>query len=301
MQFSKKNRMAMLVGDNPFHGISHLSQERARSRVTFDPQYAADLINTSIQNGANGFMFSVSETTLSILRSLRKMEMIENLDLYAIVPYAFEYVRLATLVGGIEGLARRLAKELVLSRNVKAMVRGLDGLLEADPISLMEAYLLYELKKVKSSAGKHSNLVSLILHEVVTDLALALDLEWLFREYVDFVSKRKITPGFNTCNFVYLAMKFKDWHLDLSHVVIAAPFNKIGFQMNPSREECEKVLAEFPPPGIIAISILAAGHLNPSEAIGYLSGLPNLRGIAVGVSKMEHACQTFNLLMQKFG
>ncbi|MEM3090898.1 MAG: hypothetical protein QXW17_03965, partial [Candidatus Bathyarchaeia archaeon] len=58
----------LLVGDNPFHGISHLSQERSRVRgdTPTNPEYAARLIGLSVKNGADGFMFSVNEKTLSI-------------------------------------------------------------------------------------------------------------------------------------------------------------------------------------------------------------------------------------------
>ncbi len=62
-------------------------------------KYASDIVKTSIENGANGFMFSVSETTLSILHMLPEKEPKERLDLYALVPYAYEYVRLATHEG----------------------------------------------------------------------------------------------------------------------------------------------------------------------------------------------------------
>ena len=64
----------LLVGDNPFHGISHLSQERARARneqISFT-EFAANLVVSSIENGANGFIFSVSETTLATLEKVRK-------------------------------------------------------------------------------------------------------------------------------------------------------------------------------------------------------------------------------------
>ena len=47
----------ILVGDNPFHGISHLSQERARNRgenIIFPAEKAADIVMTSIRSGANG-------------------------------------------------------------------------------------------------------------------------------------------------------------------------------------------------------------------------------------------------------
>jgi hypothetical protein len=107
MEMTRREAKKLLVGDNPFHGISHLTQERSRKRDNEIHQigYAAGLVMTSLENGAAGFMFSVSETTLSILREIRKTRKYENIELYAIVPYAYEYVRLATKVGGIPGLA----------------------------------------------------------------------------------------------------------------------------------------------------------------------------------------------------
>ena len=301
MRTSDEEARMLLVGDNPFHGISHLSQERARVRgeALAYPEHSADLVRISLENGANGFMFSVSETTLSILRVIRERDEIGRLSLYAIVPYAYEYVRLANQVGGIPGLAKKFAKEIATSGNLRAVAMGLKGVLRADPTSLLKTYVSYEVSRIKSSAGKHARLRSVLLHEVVTDMALALNLDWLFESYVDFVSKLGVTPGFNTGNFAYLVKKFKEWSVDMREVTVAAPFNKVGFQMNPLRGDCEQALAEIPKPNVIAISILAAGYLKPSEAIDYIATLPNIKGVAVGVSKESHARETFRLLNEK--
>jgi len=288
----------LLVGDNPFHGISHLSQERSRMRGDNSTiaEQAANLVILSHENGANGFMFSVSDLTLSILRKIKESGKKVSLDLYAIVPYMYEYVRLANQLGGIPGLARKFAKDLVTSGNFKAIVYGLDAVARADVVSLTKAYLAYEISRTKSSAGKQANLRSMLLHQSLTDMALALDMDWLFEAYVGFMLKQGIIPGFNTGNFVYLVNKLEEWNLDMSRIVIAAPFNKAGFQMNPSRMECEKILPDSKKSMVIAISIFAAGYLNPSEAIDYIATLRNLRGVAVGVSKETHACETFRLL-----
>jgi len=287
----------LLVGDNPFHNISHLSQDRARARgnATKQPECAADLVMLSLENGANGFMFSVSDTTLSILREIREREAIEHLSLYAIVPYAYEYVRVATQVGGVTGLIAKVAKEITMSRSAGTIAMGLGAVIRSNPLSLMKTYLSYEISRVKSSAGKKANLISLMLHEVVTDMALALDLDWLFRSYIDFTLRRGLTPGFNTGNFTYFVDKFKTWNLDLDKIAIAAPFNKIGFQMIPSKIACEKTLDSLLQPIVIAISILAAGYLKPTEAIGYIAALPNIKGVAIGVSRESHARETFRL------
>lgn len=291
----------LLVGDNPFHNISHLTQERAKLRgkdLTY-PEHAASLILTSLDNGANGFMFSVSEKTLSILDVLREKDAIERLNLCAIVPYAYEYVRLANQFGGISGLAKNFAKQIFFSGNVGAIMSGVKGAVMADPVSLLKAYLSYEIKRIRSSAGKKAKIHSVLLHEVVTDMALALDLSWFFKACLGFLLTQELTPGFNTCNFAYIVNKFREWDIDLSKVVIAAPFNKAGFQMNPSKRTCEKALASLHEPILIAISVLAAGYLKPSEAIDYIASLRNVKGVAIGVSKERHALETFNLVKER--
>jgi len=291
----------LLVGDNPFHGISHLSQERSRVRgdTPTNPEYAARLIGLSVENGADGFMFSVSDTTLSILDVLRKNGDDDGLRLYVIVPYAYEYVRLAGALGGVPGLAKKLVREIVFSGNFRAVVSGLNGVVRSDLASLFKTYLLYEVSRVRRSAGEKAELESVLLHQLMTDLCLGLGLDWVFKVYTEFLLKRGITPGFNTGNFALLVKKLGEWDINLEDVVIAAPFNKVGFQMVPSKEECEKALAGLPKPNVLAISILAAGYLKPEEAVDYIAGLPNIKGVAVGVSKERHAIETFKLLKDK--
>jgi hypothetical protein len=290
-----ERKMMLLVGDNPFHGISHLSQDRAIARGDDinHVDYDAKLVLTSLENGANGFMFSVSDTTLSILKAVNKSK--ANFKLYAIVPYAYEYVRLATHLG-ISGLARKLVKQILISGNVRAIMAGLKGVTRMDLEALMKTYLLYEISRIKAAAGKQLILESVLLHEVITDMAIALKMDWFFRAYIDFLTKFKIRPGFETRNFAYLVARFKDWNMDFSSVLIAAPFNKVGFLMNPSKKDCEEKLAEIPESNTIAISILAAGYLTLAEATDYIQQLSNLKGVAVGVSKEHHAHENFKFL-----
>jgi hypothetical protein len=178
------------------------------------------------------------------------------------------------------------------------MASGLNGIARSDLASLFKTYLLYEVSKVRRSAG-NAELESVLLHQLITDLCLGLGLNWVFKFYTEFLLKKGITPGFNTGNFALLVEKLKEWDIDLENVVIAAPFNKVGFQMVPSKEECEKALAGLPKPNVLAISILAAGYLKPEDAVDYIAGLPNIKGVAVGVSKEKHANETFKLLKER--
>ena len=290
----------LLVGDNPFHGISHLSQERARSRSgnAFSNPEKADIVLTAIENGANGFMFSVSDITLSILKRLREQNAIGRVELFPIVPYAYEYVRIATQTG-TPGLARKIVKQIGVSGDVGAIFGGLGAAIRMNPESLLKTYLTYEVSRIKSSAGGKAKLSSLLLHEVITDMALALNFDWLFNSYISYLSRREITPGFNTRNFPYLVGKFKEWDIDLKKIVVATQFNKAGFQMNPSRVECEKTLSNLSCRIVLAISVLAAGYFKPPEAADYLAGQENLKGVVAGVSNLKQARETFALFRER--
>ena len=288
-----------LVGDNPFHGISHLSQERARLRSAekspSELRQASQVVKLSLQNGAKGFMFSVSEITLSILKKINKTE---KPELYAIVPYAYEYARLATTSGGFSSLAKKIVRQIVFSRKIISVALNSPALIRGDTSALFETYLTYEITRIKSAAGKNSVLKSVMLHEIITDMSLAFDLDWLFKYYVNLMLKNKITPGFETRNFAYLVSKFSEWNIDFAKIAIAAPFNKVGFQMNPTKAECEKALECASGANIIAMSILAAGYLKPLEAIPYIASIPNISGVVVGISTENQAKETFRALRQ---
>ena len=78
-----------------------------------------------------------------------------------------------------------------------------------------------------------------------------------------------------------------------------SPFNKVGYQMNSSREVCESTLRKNPGIKLIAMSTLAAGYLKPKEAYDYLfNELDNISGVVVGVSSKEHAEETFTELQK---
>ena len=297
-----KKTMNLLVGDNPFHGISHLSQERARARSTEQNQgnteQAAHLVKLCLENGANGFMFSVDEITLSIIKNLSKNDRTENVSLYAIVPYAYEYVRKATQTGGVSGLAKKLSREMIFSSNAKVIALNMGGLLRFNPSALLKTYVTYELSRIKSVVSDNVCLKSVMLHEIITDMALALNMDQLFKSYIKFMEKSGIRPGFETRNFAYLARKFSEWNIDSSKVTLTSSFNKVGFQMGPSKSECEEALERVHGAEVIAMSILAAGYLKPADAVGYLADLQGISGIVVGVSKERQAIETFRVLRE---
>jgi len=292
------NNLNLLVGDNPFHGISHLSQQKARARpfeqTQKSIQQATRIVERAVECGANGFMFSVDEITLSIIQQLQNTNA-SKLRLYAIAPYAYEYVRRATQTGGVSGLAMNLAQEMIFSSNIKVLASNLGGLARFDLLSVLKTYVAYELSRIKTAAGGKGEIEAFMLHEIVTDMALALNMEELFRGYIDFLERRQVRPGFETRNFSVLVDKFMDWNIDLSKLTLTASFNKVGFQMCPSKQKCEEALKRVGGGEVIAMSVLAAGYLKPAEAVGYLADLEGLSGVVVGVSGEQQAAETFQV------
>ncbi len=292
------DKKILLVGDNPFHNVSHISLERIKRRSAniTQPDYAAGLVASSLENGADGFMFTVSDTTLSILKALSKEKREHKIRLYAIIPYAYEYVRLAVALGGITGLGKRVCKQILLMKNGKAVLAGMRGILTMNPKALLEAYLSYEVSRIRKAAGKKADLVTVYIHEVLTDMAVALNMEWLFRTHIKFMLSAGIRPGFHTSNLPYLVNRFKEWGIKFDNIGITTPFNAVGFQMHPAKADCEQALVKLKGAEVVIFSILAGGLLSIPDAMAYINSLPNIHGIAVGVSKKEQAEESFKML-----
>jgi hypothetical protein len=294
-----ESKLILLVGDNAFQGVNHLSQGKARERTDdiTNPEYCADLVLTALENGADGFMFSVNKNMLSILKAIKRKNASQVLSMHAILPSAVDYIR-ASGQKGMEGLAKDFTMQMLTSGNAGAVWACLEGAGRGKIKSLLRGLISLEIGEIKSAAGRNARLDSVLLHELLTDMGLALDLRWLFEEFIKTVKSYDTKVGFQTRNFCLLIKKFKEWNIDLNVVLIVAPFNNAGFQMSPSKVDCENVLTDLPAVNIIAINILASGYLSPPEAVEYIQALPNMVGVAVGISKEKHAHETFKTLAQ---
>lgn len=287
-----------MIGDNPFIGVSHLSQARARDRIQkLDIERIAGVIDKALSCGASGYTFSIPhQTNLEILKTLKKEGKTERaFGLYPILPYAEVYVRAAN-EKGMRGLARDLMSRLPLGAKARVLLQGGISAVTFDPIRMLKAYVDMELSSYLSVKPENAELRTVFLHEVVVDLALSFGLVSIFDSFIEHVhDKYHATPGFVTRNFARFVDFFHD-NISCNDLTIMTPFNRIGFQMNPSRELCEKHLAEFSNGGVFAMSVLAAGYLSLNDAVEYLRTLSNLSGVAVGVSSPDHAEDTFTKL-----
>lgn len=186
-----------------------------------------------------------------------------------------------------------LNKLPVLDR-ARTVIEGGFSAIRFDPVGLMKSYLDMELLSFLNAKPKNSNLRSILLHEVVTDLCLGLGNLGLLDSFARYIrEKYHASPGFVTYNLVRFVELFRKAGMTLEGITIMTPFNSIGFQMSPSRESCEACLSFLSESNVIAMSIMAGGYLTLDQAVEYLRGISANLGVAVGVSSTQHAEQTF--------
>jgi len=284
-----------LIGDNAFIGVSHLSHDHARQRLKeLRLEAISRVFETAFSCGATGSSFTVHPTNLLILDALENAGTIGNFELYPILPYAAGYVR-AVNEKGVSGLISDLISRYSFSDKAKLSLRAGLSTLALDPTGMMRTYIDAELLPIFRRKMK---LGSVLLHEVVTDLAVSFQSRNLIDSYMQHIrDKYSVKPGFVTRNLVRFVKFFRDVNLQVEDIVIMTPVNKIGFQMTPSREACEGCLSELHGANVIAMSILAGGYLNLDDAVEYVRHL-NLEGAVVGVSSEEHAKRVFTKLRE---
>ena len=87
--------------------------------------------------------------------------------------------------------------------------------------------------------------------------------------------------------------------LGLKDPVIVSNINKIGFRMNPSKQEVESVLAKKDSYNI-AMSFLASGALRPKEAADYIASIEGVEAVLFGASTPSHIKETKQIIEEIF-
>jgi hypothetical protein len=220
-------------------------------------------------------------------------ELSKKLNLYPLIPYAQGYVRKAN-EKGVVGMVTDALEPASTSMKFKILLKGGVSILRKDFLNILSTLIDVEMLPFKGF-----NIRAVFLHNVLTDLALSLKAQSIFEFYMDYIKDNYgVVPAFGTMNFARLVKSFDGW--GIKKPLIMASFNKAGFQMNPSREECERCLREYDV-DVLAMSTLAAGYLKPKEAYEYLFSLPNIESVVVGVSTKEHAEETFGVIRRYEG
>ena len=278
----------VVLGHNPFFGIDHLSQAKAAER---DAKFEAvdailDMMHFTLDKGVRGMMMSTHPRANVVAEAVRKdAVLLDTLNVYPLLPYIAKYVRQANEKGLVNVVLDQV-KGAGVGQMLSMLTTGGLAVLRKETFGIIRTLIQMELMPFRDLRLK-----AVFLHDALTDLGLALDLRGIFEFYMEEIPKRyEAEPAFATKNLPMLAEKFRAWGFEKP--LVLTHFNKVGFNMSPSREACERCLAESDVQ-VMAMGTLASGYLKPDEAYEYLYGLPRMDSAVVGVSTKAHAESTF--------
>lgn len=284
----------ILLGHNQFFGVNHLEAGAGNEKAIYfsDVRRIMDVIRFARENGVNAMMMSTHERALLVAEEIRKdPDLRANFRIHLLIPYVAKYIKLANEKGLVTVVTDALGSAS-LTEKLGTLWSGGLGALTGDANKILTTLIDFEVGPFRDL-----NLGSIVLHDVLADLALGLDMAEVFATFDRHVREKYGTlPGFGTKNLPRMMAL-----LDRAGVVdpfVMAAINKKGFWTNPSLARCEETLRTRKL-RLLAMSTLAAGYLKPDEAYEYLFGLPNVASVVVGVSSRHHAVETFGAIRRQ--
>ena len=277
----------VLLGDNQFFAVSHLSDERSREQsIRFkDDEAIIRVIDQAIELGIKTFMCTTHDRIANICQHIRKNPgKYDGFKVYPCMPYAHKYANAVTELG-IIGTIKRYVPGNIFSTFTKGGVAYLSN----DFIKLIEIFIDSEMKMFNGISTP-----VIFIQNVVVDLVLGLKMYDIFKEYDKYIRKKyNAEPGYITMNLPALLDALNS--IGIENPIICSSINKVGFRMSGGKEIYEKYLneKEFRP---IAMQVLAAGALKPGEAIEYLGNFPKIESVLFGASSRSHIQETQELI-----
>jgi len=280
------------LGDNPFFGIDHLSQDIARERQKRldGMQKITDIMEYVSECGVKDFVVSTHPQLRELIENMKGRGLEKKFDFYPIIPYAQGYVSKITEKGLINGLNETLSHGSTQNK-LRILFSGIFGYVTKDFRKMLKTLIDIELLPLSDVKIK-----MVLLHNVLVDLAIGLEMKDVLNDFVNHIKdKHNVQTGFVTNNFPTLLEKFEKWGLELPTIMTS--FNSVGFQMNPSKEDCEKKLGKCK---VIAMNILAGGFSNPYDSMKYLADL-KINSMVVGMSTKKHSDEIITLFNKMIG
>lgn len=278
----------IVLGHNSFFGVNHLSRQHGAEREAMFEDVTAILkmMETSAAMDVTAMMMSTHPRASAVATAVRNnKELRDNWSFYPLLPYITKYVKQANEKGMVNIVLDQL-KHAGWSQVIGILARGGLGALTKDYRHILSTMIGLELAPFQ---GLRLNTV--FLHDVLTDLALALDIPEVLELHAAEIKKQfGARGGYATKNLPLLLERFQKYGFEPP--VALVQINKIGFGMNPSREAVEQALNRTDIQ-VMAMGTLASGYLKPAEAFPYVFSRPAVQSVVVGVSTQSHAAETF--------
>lgn len=280
----------VILGDNQFFGINHRSQEKAEEMLkrfgNIDNIF--EVYDNAFECGVKAVMLNSNEKAVAICDRFRAQKSkYGDVAWYPSIPYAYKYANMVNELGIFPAINEVLMKGNTVGGMLGMIGKGAMAVLTKDAIKMMEMLIDVEYKMFRDL-----NVKAFFLQNIVTDLILGYGIKDIFVHYAEYIRKKyKVTPGFVTLNMPYLKSKLEEWGVE--DVVICSSINAAGFNMHPSKEEYEKVIAANDPTKyqLMAMNVLASGSITVQESFDYINSL-NIQSVVFGASSKGHIKST---------
>jgi hypothetical protein len=277
----------ILFGDNQFFAVNHISDEKSRAQaIKFrDGKAIMRVLDDAIDVGIQTFMCTTHEKIADICDIIRlNPQRYADFNFLPCMPYAHKYANAVTELG-ILGML----KEYIPGNIFSTLAKGGIAFARKDFAAMMELLVDAEMKMFKGLSTP-----VIFLQNVVTDLILGLGMNDFFVEFFNHIEKKyNAEPGFITMNLPKLLNVLET--KGIQNPIICASINKAGFRMSGGRALYEKALAERKL-RCIAMQVLAAGAIGPTEAFEYVATLKGIHSILFGASTKSHIAESKRLI-----
>lgn len=284
----------IILGDNQFFGINHRSQEKAEEMLkrfgNIDNIF--EVYDNAFDCGVKAVMLNSNEKAIAICDRFRENKSkYGEIAWYPSIPYAYKYANMVNELGIFPAINEAIFKGNTAKGVLGMMAKGVTMAVTKDALKLMEMLIDVEYKMFRDL-----NVKVFFLQNIVTDLILGYGVKDIFEHYCEYIRKKyKVTPGFVTLNMPYLKAKFEEWGIE--DVVICSSINAAGFNMHPSKEEYDQVIAANDPSKyqLMAMNVLASGSISVKESFDYINSL-NIQSVVFGASSKNHIQSTVDAI-----
>lgn len=287
----------IVFGDNQFFGINHRSQEKAEEMLkrfgNIDNIF--EVYDNAFECGVKAVMLNSNEKAQAICDRFRdNKSMYGDLVWYPSIPYPYKYANMVNELGLFPAVSEVLFKGNTTGGVLSMIGKGVSAVFTKDAMRMMEMLIDVEYKMFRDL-----NVRCLFLQNVITDLVLGYNIKEVFEHYCEYIRKKyKVLPGLITLNMPYLKSKLEEWGIE--DVVICSSINAAGFNMHPSKEEYERVIAANDPSKyqLMAMNVLASGSITVQQSFDYINSL-NIQSVVFGASSKGHIKSTVEAIHLK--
>lgn len=274
----------LMLGDNQFFGINHMSEERARAQLMQFQRLDAvmQVVADAYDLGITTFMCTTHDRVAEICQVVRaEPERFARLQFQPGMPYAHKYANSVTEVG-ILGTLRRF---IPADGAVSAALRGTRSVASKDIQGIATLLIDAEMAMFR---GLPTPVIW--MQNVVVDLLVGLGMVDTLAMFAEHVQRRyDAQPGFITMSLTDTLDALD--RAGIANPLICTNINKLGFRMSGGIEGYQRALATRPFRAV-AMSVFASGAIPPREAIEWVCQQPTIESIVFGASRRAHLAST---------